>query len=642
MKTKVLIIILAFISTFTFAQRNVADKFFKKYSYIKAIELYKEALKNGDDSEHVLTRLGDCYYNNSNSEKAANWYHKALQKYPKINPEYIYKYIQTQRSLGNYEETKTWLAKFNEVQSRDSHNNSIVSDLSIYDELSSTDRVCVDIKNLDLNTPYSDFGGYENNNRLFFASARSETNIYGKKSYGWNGQPFLDLYQASITINNDVKELSNGKFINAIGINTIYHEAAVAITNDGKTIYFTRDNVDKRNKLDYDKEGTSHLKIYKATLENETWKNSVSLDFNDDVFSTGHPALSADNKQLYFVSDREHPDAIGQTDIYVVDIYAGNQYSEPRNLGSSINTEGREMFPYIAKDSTLYFSSDGYLNLGLLDIYKSNLLKDPEVTVKNLGAPFNSGADDFALFIDTETKTGYFSSNRIGGKGDDDIYSFSENECKQITKGIVMDLDTKEPLPNAMVELINKNGKIINTITTSSTGAYSLLVDYEKKYSLKASKPDFKDAVKSFTSAAENNYENTVDLYLKFLLKVPCEIVIDPILFDFDKWTIATDSKYELENIVNVLRDYPTMILKIESHTDSRGTDKYNNRLSEKRAKSTSDYLLSRGIDSNRIESAIGYGETQLLNKCANKVKCTDAQHQENRRSYFKIVNCDK
>tara|TARA_B110000037_G_scaffold221879_1_gene294417 strand:+ start:503 stop:1141 length:639 start_codon:yes stop_codon:yes gene_type:complete len=159
MKTKVLIIILAFISTFTFAQRNVADKFFKKYSYIKAIELYKEALKNGDDSEHVLTRLGDCYYNNSNSEKAANWYHKALQKYPKINPEYIYKYIQTQRSLGNYEETKTWLAKFNEVQSRDSHNNSIVSDLSIYDELSSTDRVCVDIKNLDLNTPYSDTVG---------------------------------------------------------------------------------------------------------------------------------------------------------------------------------------------------------------------------------------------------------------------------------------------------------------------------------------------------------------------------------------------------------------------------------------------------------------------------------------------------
>lgn len=642
MKTKVLIIILALISTFTFAQRKVADKFFKNYAYIKAIELYKDALSKGDNSEHVLTRLGDCYYNNSNSEKAAVWYFKALQKYPKINPEYLYKYIQTQRSLGNYDEAKVWLSKFKEVQKYDSRNNSEVSNLSIYDELSSLDKVCVVVKNLDLNTKYSDFGGYEHRSKMYFASARNLTNTKGKKSYSWNEQPYLDLYEASVTNNNDIKELSTGKFIDAEDINTDFHEATVAITNDGKTIYFTRDNVNKRNKLNYDKEGTSHLKIYKATLENETWKNSVNLEFNDEVFSTGHPALSADNKQLYFVSDREHKDAIGQTDIYVVDILEGNNYSEPRNLGSTINTEGREMFPYIAKDSTLYFSSDGYLNLGLLDIYKSNILKDLNAKAENLGAPFNSKADDFALFINSETKTGYFSSNRLGGKGNDDIYNFFEYECKQTVKGIVMDLDSHEPLANATVELINENGKIINTVTTSSTGAYSLEVDPEKKYNLKVSKPDFKDTVKSFTSTGQNNYENTVDLYLEYLMKVPCEIVIAPIFFNFDKWNMTIDSKYELENIVNVMRDYPTMILKIESHTDSRGNDRYNNKLSERRALSTRDYLLSRGIKLNRIESAIGYGETQLLNNCENNVKCIEAKHQENRRSYFKIVNCDK
>jgi outer membrane protein OmpA-like peptidoglycan-associated protein len=300
------------------------------------------------------------------------------------------------------------------------------------------------------------------------------------------------------------------------------------------------------------------------------------------------------------------------------------------------------MFPYIAKDSTLYFSSDGYLNLGLLDIYKSNILKDPNAKAENLGAPFNSGADDFALYIDSESKTGYFSSNRSGGKGNDDIYSFAAYECQQTITGIVRDLDTSEPIANAIVELINEKGKIIETITASETGFYSLEVGCEMNYTLKGSKPDYKNDVKSFSSTAENKHEINVDLYLEYLMKVPCEIVINPIFFDFDKWNITTESKYELENIVNVMRDYPTMIIKIESHTDSRGTDRYNNKLSDRRAKSTRDYLLSRGIEPNRIESAIGYGETQLLNKCGNGVRCSEAKHQENRRSYFKIVNCNK
>ncbi|PTM08158.1 MAG: hypothetical protein DA407_08745 [Bacteroidetes bacterium] len=648
MKTKLLLIILVLTSTFSFAQTKVADKFFDNFAYIKASELYEDAVKNGDDSVHVLTRLGDCYYNNSNSEKAALWYKKALDKdIDKVSADYIYKYIQTQRSLGNYKEAEAWLDRFKERQTNDGRVDSEITDMSVYDELSSMDKVYIDVINLDLNSEYSDFGGYEYNGRMFFASARS-ADATGKKVYSWNEQPFLDIFETTVKETNGVKEFGSVMAINAEGVNTNYHEATVAITNDGKTIYFTRDNLNKRDKLDSDTKGTTHLKLYKATLDSGNWKDIEELKFNGDKFSTGHPVLSPDNKQLYFVSDREHEDALGQTDIYVVDILEdGNDYSSPRNLGPSINTPGREMFPFIAKDSTMYFSSDGFVNLGLLDIYKSNILKDSNAKPENLGAPFNSGSDDFALYLDSDTETGYFSSNRAGGKGNDDIYSFSAYECKQMVKGIVKDKETNEPISGATVELINEAGKIVNNVTTNENGEYTFEVECEKNYSVRGSKPDYEDDVQSFTTSAINGDEQTVDLYLKNILALPCEIVINPIFFDFDKWNIRTDSKYDLENIVDVMRAYPEMKITIESHTDRRGTLRYNDKLSDRRANSTKDYIISRGIAADRIVSATGYGEHKKLisdeeidNMSTRAEK--EAAHQKNRRSHFRIVDCEE
>ena len=646
MKKILLLIILVLTSTFGFAQTKVADKFFDNYAYIKASELYEDAIKNGDDSVHVLTRLGDCYYNNSNSEKAALWYKKALDKnVDEVNSEHVYKYIQTQRSLGNYQEAEAWLDTFKARQTDDSRVESEITNLSVYDELSSMDKVYIDVVNLDLNTEYSDFGGYEYNGRMFFASARSADGA-GNKVYSWNEQPFLDIFETTVKETNGVKEHGNVMAINAEGINTPYHEATVAITNDGKTIYFSRDNLNKRNKLDSDKKGTTHLKIFKATLDNNNWKDIEELPFNDDSYSVYHPALSPDNKKLYFTSDKDG--GLGQTDIYSVDILEdGNEYSKPMNLGASINTPGREGFPFIAKDSTLYFSSDGYINLGLVDIYKSNLLKDSNAKPKNLGAPFNSGYDDFAIYIDSDTETGYFSSNRTGGKGNDDIYTFSAYECKQLVKGIVRDKDTNELLSNATVELVNEAGKIVNSFTTNENGEYVFEVECEKNYSLRGSKPDFEDDVQSFTTTAVNNKEQEVDLYLKNLMAVPCEIVINPIFFDFDKWNIRTDSKYDLEHIVDVMRAYPEMKITIESHTDRRGTINYNDKLSDRRANSTRDYIISRGIAAERIVSAAGYGERRKLisdeeidNMSTREDK--EVAHQKNRRSHFRIVDCEE
>ncbi len=621
-------------STYMVAQRKLADKFFENYSYVKATELYEEAAKKGDSSEHVLTRIGDCYYNNSKTKEAAMWYGLALKKYNNVNPEYIYKYIQTQRSLNNYEEANKWLEKFKNIQSNDSRGNAYNrNNIEIYEELESTEGdVIVETLNLPINSKYSDFGSYMFNDQLIFASAR---NTDEKKKYGWNDEPFLDLYQVSAMDVDDKKEYGTPDFIKANKINTDYHEASVTITNDGKTIYFTRDNLDRRNKLNYDKKGTSHLKLYKATLVGDKWEDIVELPFNDNLYSTGHPALSADNKKLYFVSDREG--GLGQTDIYEVEIFEGNSYGEPKNLGEKINTEGREMFPFVSKDSTLYFSSDGYLGLGLLDIYKSNVIKDESAEPTNLGAPYNSGYDDFAYFLNSDNKTGYFSSDRPGGQGSDDIYGFVAEKCTQIIKGIARDKKTNEILSGVEVKLINKTGKIVETVMTGEDGSYTINADCDTTYTVLGSKEDYKDDKVDVLTDKTNGKITETELYLQPLIDND-QIVINPIFFDFDKWNIRTDAEYELENIVDVMREHPKMVIKIESHTDSRGSDNYNMKLSDRRAKSTRDYLLSRGITSDRIESANGYGETQLLNNCSNGVKCSEEEHQLNRRSYFYIL----
>ncbi|MGM5470421.1 OmpA family protein [Flavobacteriaceae bacterium LMO-SS05] len=635
MKAKITLLIIALGSTFMFAQKQevkLADRFFKDYSYLKASEIYANAVKLGDSSMHVLTRLGDCYYNNSNADKSATWYGKAIKLYESdLEPEYIFKYSQALRSQGNYEEAIVWLEKYRALNPDDNRIAGLdFSNLELYLQLANDDEVYVSVENLPINSKFADFGAYEKDGKLIFSSSRDgKSNIYD-----WNGEPFLDIYEVALSEKDGKNTFGKVNRLNAKKINSEFHEANVAITNDGKTLYFTRDNVSKRNQLKTDRQGTAHLKIYKASLIDSTWQNIVELPFNDKFHSNGHPALSPDNKTLFFVSDREG--GFGDTDIYKVNILEDGSYSIPENLGSTINTDGKEMFPFVAKDSTLYFSSDSNINLGFLDIYKSNILKDATNTkVENLGAPYNSGYDDFGFFIDSDTEIGYFSSNRPGGVGSDDIYGFVG--CSQIVKGTARNKETQEPLSLVTVKLMNKDGKVINTVTTDEKGEYTFKIKCHTKYTVLGEKPDFKNDFKDFTSGEKTGGENTLDLYLIPLIK-DNQIVINPIFFDFDKWNIRTDAQYELENIVDVLRAHPNMVIKIESHTDSRGSDRYNMKLSDRRAKSTRDYLLSRDIAPERIESAIGYGESQLLNKCSNGVKCTEEEHQLNRRSYFYIL----
>lgn len=643
MKNIILFIFLTIYSFSVTAQKNnAADKLYKNFAYIDAAKLYKEALKKQDSSAYLLTRIGDCYYKNSNTKEALKWYALAADKYEDKNPKFIFNYIQTLRSVGNHELADEWLEQLKSYTPVDSLvlNTQFTNVKLKYDS-----KPALKLINLNSNTKYADFGGYEDSfGNFYYSSAVIKDTLFEKtkdKVYQWNEEPFLKIVTAEVTKSFDSINVGPFKSIPSDSINSITnHQGTLVISKDGRTLYFTGSNVKKNNVAVYDKAGTNNLKIYRANLVNGKWRNIKDLSINDKSFSTGHPALSPDEKILYFVSDR--PGGFGHTDLYEVPINDDGALGEVKNLGPKINTAGREMFPFMASDFTLYFSSDGYINnnFGLLDIYKTDLVQKAEnfeASIINLGPGFNSGYDDFAFFTNDGEKTGYLSSNRPEGKGGDDIYAFFTEKCSQSIEGVVYDVLTNSRIVNAKVVLKDIEENEVATTVTNKEGKYIFEgVDCEKAFIITASKKRHQSDAKEIMTTNIFKDKNLVDLYLK-----PFDININPIYFDFDKSNIRPDAAAELDRVVAVMKEYPNMIIKIESHTDSRGKDSYNLSLSDRRAKSTRDYIESQGILANHIESAIGYGETQLVNRCGNELRkeCSEEEHQQNRRSRFIIVN---
>lgn len=636
--------------------KRVADRYFNKFAYVRAAKLYEAIYRKGDTSKYVLSKLADSYYNNASTKEAEVWYEKLL-KFHKVEPDYLFKYAQTLRSNGNYKKSDSLLLI---LASDKTFNKGIENKLKKEDYLLDFTNIKgnrIGVRNLAINTEYSDFGGFLYNDEVYFASASSIRNSKKQKIYKWNNQPFLNIYKAdgAIRVLEEVDSEREGldsvfvlerKRILPPVVNTQYHESNPIFTQDGKTMYFTRVNYDGK-RIGTDKKNTVNLKLFKTTLVNAKWTKPKELPFNSNEYSVGHPALSVDEKTLYFISDM--PGGFGETDLYKVTIKKDG-YGTPVNLGEQINTKKREMFPFIGSDNTLYFSSDGHLGIGLLDIFQTRILEDDTYDkVVNIGYPFNSKRDDFSFYIDREGRKGFFSSNRKKGKGDDDIYSFFIYKdvpvpvvCQQTIHGIVKDTKFKKPISLATVKMIDANNEVVREVVSDDKGRYvfeNIPCDV-KKYTIFGSKLNFKpDTEVTNNTTGKNGSKLKVDLELRPLI-IGDQIVINPIYFDYDKSNIREDAQYELEDVVTVMNDNPYMVIKIESHTDSRGRDEYNRLLSDRRAKSTRDYIISRGIADNRIESAIGYGESQLLNHCnnRNRNKCTEEEHQLNRRSYFYIV----
>lgn len=500
------------------------------------------------------------------------------------------------------------------------------------------------IKNIDSNTKYSDFGvTYYGENSAIYASSKK---IKGSRNKKWylNSQPFLDLYKATV--------INTGEFIESKPfskeLNSKMHESNVTFTKDLKTVYFSRDNYNSK-KYHTDENGWILIQLYKAEIDSVgNWKNIVKLPFNNDQFDTGHPSLNANDTKLYFTSNR--PGSLGLTDIWAVDINNDGTYSEPYNLGPKVNTTRSEMFPHIDNNNVLYYSTDGMQDgKGDLDIYAVKIEDKLGIGKSiNLGFPLNSFKDDFCLVFQNGKKTGHFSSNRDGGKGDDDIYYFEElinpiaAECNQFVQGIVREKETGALLPGALVTLYDAKGSKVESTIADKFAVFNFKVNCDSSYKVTAVKEYYDMDEKIFTTTNKADLELAINLDLgssEFVyIRGNLMIKINPIYFDLDKSFIRPDAQLELERVVRIMEKYPLLKINLGSHTDSRASDSYNWSLSNRRAQSSKNWIVSQGIDANRI-NAQGYGETELVNKCSNDVICSEADHQLNRRTEFIITN---
>ncbi|MDC6362097.1 MULTISPECIES: OmpA family protein [Flavobacteriaceae] len=608
------------------------DEYFEKMWYAEAARLYDIVLEKSEE-EHtykLLSRAGDSHYYSGNLEKSYTWYNELYERYPdEITEDRFFKYTHSLKGLGKYRRAAKLTKLFR--QKREEPLNELEKTVPN----TWKGAASVEIKNLSINSKYSDFAPmFHKDADVVFASAR-DTSFLTTRRYRWNNQPFLDLYVAKG--NSEGTDFMGPKKFSKT-INTKYHEASIAFSPDQKTVYYTRNNYGK--KLKRGKNGINHLKIYVSKLINGEWTEGREVSFNSENYSTGHPAISSDGKKIYFVSDR--PGGYGQTDIYVADILENNTFSQPTNLGRGINTQGKEMFPYVT-EGTLYFSSDRAMGFGGLDIYKSDFVDNLFSPAYNLGQPVNSNRDDFSYIIDATGEKGYFASNRKGGKGDDDIYSFAYVLNKNTIVGTVKDALTDKAISEASVALLNNEGGLVAETMTNADGNYNFKdLNTNTEYTIKTSRKGyFEDTTKAATKKNERIEVSQSLKQLKEIIDEEKSIVVlepDAIHFNFDQYSIRPRAAKELDKLVAVLNEYKSMVIKIEAHTDAIGSSSYNKYLSDKRAQSTRDYIISQGIDPSRIESAIGYGEERLLNNCSDGVPCSRERHQQNRRSEFIIV----
>ncbi|MWB93192.1 OmpA family protein [Flavobacterium sp. GA093] len=634
--------LISFFSLSSLAQEktiNTADQKYDDFAYIDAIKQYEKVANKGYASPDVLKKLGNSYYNNSDFKGAAKWYAKLYATTKNLEPEYYYRYAQSLKSINQTERANQVLEEFYALDKKDTRGKLFIEDENYLNQIKANSGRYT-IEDAGINSKYSDYGTFAYQNKIYFASARDTGNLVQRK-HKWTEQHFTNLYVADLD-SISKKPSTVHKFDKSI--NTKFNESSPVFTKDGQTVYFTRNNYLK-GKKGKNAEKITLIKIYKATLENGKWTNTTALPFTSDTYSTAHPALSPDEKTLYFASDM--PGTLGKSDIFKVSIDSNGEYGSPVNLGPEINTEGRESFPYVTNENEIYFASTGHPGLGGFDVFVGSLGTNGKVNnIQNIGNDINSPNDDFAYTIDPVSRRGYYSSNKDGGQGSDDIYAFLETRkliCLQELSGIVTDAKTGLILPNTKISLYDSKMVLKSTAISDALGAYNLKVNCGETYKITAERTDY--VTKELTaSILYINGKTDLPITLK---KERCKVLVGDdlgkcfniklIYFDLDKSDITKAAIVDLEKILFEMHEYPTMKLDIRSHTDSRATNKYNEALSDRRAKSIISWLVQNGINADRLTGK-GYGETQLVNRCADGVKCSEEEHLANRRSEFIIT----
>jgi outer membrane protein OmpA-like peptidoglycan-associated protein/hemerythrin superfamily protein len=614
----------------------VADKKYESSYYVDAIATYERLAEKGYKDENMFLKLGNANYFNADLPKAEKWYTELYKMNKEQEPEFYYRYAQSLKSIGNYSKANEMMELFNKKSGNDNRAKLYASHKNYLEEIKANSGKYA-VEDAGINSANSDFGGVLTGNKIVFASSRSGNS---GKVFEQTKESFTDLYESEVGTDG---KLSEPKPFGGSTINTKFHESSATFTKDGKTVYFTRNNfIDgKKGKIT---NNIMVLKVYKATYDNGAWGNVTELPFNSNEYNVANPALSPDDKTLYFVSDM--PGTFGQSDLFKVIINADGSFGNPVNLGKTINTEGRESFPFISSDNKLYFATDGRPGLGGLDIFVSKIGNDGDFkSVENLGDPINSSQDDFGFSIQNNNK-GFFTSNRNGGKGGDDIYKFIEVKCNQKIEGVISDSETVQPLANVKVSLFNDKFELQKESKSNEKGQYSFDTECGKKYYVRTELKDYNTKENAVISGKTNGVTNS---YFA-IEKAGCKLIIGNdlakcfgikvIYFALNKSAITKEAVFELEKILDVMKQNPKIKIDVRAHTDSRQSAKYNKTLSNNRAKATIDWLVKNGIDESRLTGK-GYGESLLLNKCSDGVECTEEEHLINRRSEFIVVSVE-
>jgi outer membrane protein OmpA-like peptidoglycan-associated protein/tetratricopeptide (TPR) repeat protein len=640
MRTKyvvLLIVTLLIGGTQGFAQKAKADRLFAAFNYSKAIPYYEKlASKNNRHAAYAMQRLGDCHRLAGNFEESARWYSNATV-IDTTNADLFFNYAQSLRSIGKYEEAAEQFLRYAVLKPGDPRGELFARYSREVNKWTEPEFEYELINAEAINTSYADFSPVYAKDGVIFTSDRMART--GEKRYGWTGAYYLDLFYSQLK-KEEGKEYSEpgAPSLYSAGLSQAYHDGPATFSSDFKTVYFTR-VTRKIGEIDSTRYYTNKLKIYSSKyLEENKWSDPEPFFLNSDSYSVGHPALTVDGKTLYFVSDM--PGGQGGTDIYKVN-KTDEGWGPAENLGSNINTFGNEMFPYIHKDKVLYFSSDGHPGLGSLDVFMSSIDGSNYGKPENMKAPVNSPADDFGIVINDNDREGMISSNRPGGKGDDDIYLITIKERlpdSVLISGLVKDRESLEVLRNSTVFAWNLQADEIVILKTDDKGYYEIWAKRGSSFVMKGMKNGFSPDCLHLAidpKAKETTAENRDLLLGKY--KVDQIFRLENIYYDFDKWNIRADASVELDKVVAFLNENPDIIVELGSHTDSRGSFKYNERLSERRAQSAVEYIVLNGISNKRI-TAKGYGEYQLVNRCSDGVKCSDEEHQDNRRTEVKIT----
>jgi len=620
---------------------KTGDKLYENLSYDKAIEKYEKALRGQPDNNDVKLKLANAHRNLNNSAEAERYFMEVDSAVGLTGESQVH-YAQTLMKNNKYDEARGQLEKYLKSNPEDKLAQDLLASTNAINELKE-DTAGYVLTALPLDFTVSMFGPIPYGKGLVFAG---ETEIFSAASTNpWTGLSFLDLFY--------MEKNSEGFWDVPVNFSTVlngkFHDGPATFNKEQNMIIYTRSAMKNERKQLVNEKNENQFTLYSSTKVDGQWTDPVELPFNSTRHSVGHPALSADGKTLYFSSDM--PGGFGGSDLYKSS-YDGTTWSEPVNLGNTVNTAGNEVFPYIAKNGDLYFSSEGHQTLGGLDIFVSENRGGAWKTPVNLAYPLNSSQDDFAIIINENDTTGYVSSNRSGV---DMIYTYTKISPVFILDGMASLKANKLPIDGVIVTLINQTDGDTARVTTAANGKFKFNLLPEKKYKVIGEKEGYFNLSEEFTTG-----KKPVDKKINFGFEID-EIVasesgsgsgipkdgsesalktydIGEVFYDYDKASIRSDAEPQLNKVVKMLQDNPKISIEIQSHSDSRGTDGYNQSLSNRRAQSVVNYIVSKGITKNRLNSK-GFGESQPVNKCVDGVECPESDHQKNRRTEFIVLN---